>query len=335
MEGNGLQSMGVLEGSGLWSQLGGLIEMGREKGFEAGCFARGLVINKHILHYGPFGPMCYSGWNIYLVVFRARGRNLVYYLVITSRKEGSARTKPSKVEAMGASTIPERIYLFLLDVDAGWGHHPFFGFLPLSLSNSKHTCIPVSKLEENLRLVRHKVMASERFKVKIAGRNVVLSESGTLKVINDGVTIARAIELSDAIENAGAVLIQEVATKTNDLAGDGTTTAIILAREMIKAGLLAVAFGANPVSLKKGMDKTVKELVKVLKTKSCPVKGRDDIKAIASISAKNDDFIGNLIADAVDNIGPDGVISIESSSSSETSVMVEEGMKGLNMRLVY
>ncbi|KAL6992082.1 hypothetical protein U1Q18_010193 [Sarracenia purpurea var. burkii] len=162
MEGNGLQSMGVLEGSGLWSQLGGLIEMGREKGFEAGCFARGLVINKHILHYGPFGPMCYSGWNIYLVVFRARGRNLVYYLVITSRKEGSARTKPSKVEAMGASTIPERIYLFLLDVDAGWGHHPFFGFLPLSLSNSKHTCIPVSKLEENLRLVRHKVMASER-----------------------------------------------------------------------------------------------------------------------------------------------------------------------------
>ncbi|KAI8000055.1 hypothetical protein LOK49_LG09G02840 [Camellia lanceoleosa] len=159
------------------------------------------------------------------------------------------------------------------------------------------------------------------------GRNVVLSESGTLKVINDGVTIARAIELADAIENAGAVLIQEVATKTNDLAGDGTTTAIILAREMIKSGLLAVAFGANPVSLKKGMDKTVKELVNVLRNKSCPVKGRDDIKAIASISAGNDDFIGNLIAEAIDKIGPDGVISIASSSSSETSVMVEEGMK--------
>lgn len=159
------------------------------------------------------------------------------------------------------------------------------------------------------------------------GRNVVLSESGTLKVINDGVTIARAIELADAIENAGAVLIQEVATKTNDLVGDGTTTAIILAREMIKSGLLAVSFGANPVSLKKGMDKTVKELVNVLRNKSCPVKGRDDIKAIASISAGNDDFIGNLIAEAIDKIGPDGVVSIASSSSSETSVMVEEGMK--------
>ncbi|KAK9267084.1 hypothetical protein L1049_009502 [Liquidambar formosana] len=159
------------------------------------------------------------------------------------------------------------------------------------------------------------------------GRNVVLSESGTLKIINDGVTIARAIELSDAIENAGAMLIREVANKTNDSAGDGTTTAIILARAMIKSGLLAVAFGANPISLKKGMDKTVKELVRVLKKKSFPVKGRDDIKAVASISAGNDEFVGNLIAEAIDKIGPDGVISLESSSSSETSVIVEEGMK--------
>ncbi|XP_057510491.1 chaperonin 60 subunit alpha 2, chloroplastic-like isoform X1 [Actinidia eriantha] len=159
------------------------------------------------------------------------------------------------------------------------------------------------------------------------GRNVVLSESGNLKVINDGVTIAKAIELSDTIENAGADLVQEVATKTNDMAGDGTTTAIILAREMIKSGLLAVAFGANPVSLKSGMAKTVKELVNVLRHKSCPVKGRDDIKAIASISAGNDDFIGNLIAEAISKIGPDGIINIESSSTSETSVIVEEGMK--------
>ncbi|KAL7611948.1 hypothetical protein Lser_V15G06684 [Lactuca serriola] len=159
------------------------------------------------------------------------------------------------------------------------------------------------------------------------GRNVVLSESGTLKVINDGVTIAKAIELPDSIENAGAVLIQEVATKTNDLAGDGTTTAIVLAREMIKSGLLAVAFGANPISLKKGMEKTVKELIKVLKKKSIPVSKRDDIKAIASISAGNDEFIGNLIAEAIDKTGHDGIISIESSSSSETSVIVEEGMK--------
>ncbi|XP_075672544.1 chaperonin 60 subunit alpha 2, chloroplastic isoform X1 [Castanea sativa] len=159
------------------------------------------------------------------------------------------------------------------------------------------------------------------------GRNVILSESGSLKVINDGVTIARSIELSDAIENAGAMLIQEVATKMNDLAGDGTTTAIVLARAMIKSGMLAVAFGANPVSLKKGMDKTVKELVKVLKKKSVPVRGRDDMKAVATISSGNDEFVGNLIAEAIEKIGPDGVISIESSSSFETSVIIEEGMK--------
>ncbi|KAJ4702494.1 RuBisCO large subunit-binding protein subunit alpha, chloroplastic [Melia azedarach] len=159
------------------------------------------------------------------------------------------------------------------------------------------------------------------------GRNVILSESETLKVINDGVTIARAIELSDSIENAGAMLMQEVASKMNDLAGDGTTTAVILAREMIKSGLLAVSFGANPVSVKKGMHKTVKELVKILKKKSFPVKGRGDIKAVASISSGNDEFVGNLIAEAINKIGPDGVIFIESSSSFETSIMVEEGMK--------
>ncbi|XP_076890869.1 chaperonin 60 subunit alpha 2, chloroplastic-like [Bidens hawaiensis] len=159
------------------------------------------------------------------------------------------------------------------------------------------------------------------------GRNVVLSESGSLKVINDGVTIAKAIELSDSVENAGAVLIQEVATKTNDLAGDGTTTAIVLSREMIKAGLLAVSFGANPISLKKGMERTVKELIEVLKKKAIPVTKTDDIKAIASISAGNDEFVGNLIAETIDKIGHDGIISIESSSSSETSVIVEEGMK--------
>lgn len=159
------------------------------------------------------------------------------------------------------------------------------------------------------------------------GRNVVLSESGKLKVINDGVTIAQAIELPDTIENAGATLIQEVATKTNRLAGDGTTTAIVLAREMIKAGLLAVNFGANPVSMKKGMEQTVRELVKTLKMKSHPVRGNDDIKAVASISAGNDEFIGCLIAEAIKKIGPDGVICVESSSSAETSIMVEEGMK--------
>ncbi|CAM8932988.1 unnamed protein product [Rhodiola kirilowii] len=159
------------------------------------------------------------------------------------------------------------------------------------------------------------------------GRNVVLSESGKLRVINDGVTIAKSIELQDAIENAGALLIQEVASKTNDSAGDGTTTAIILARALIEYGLLAVSFGANPLSVKIGMDKTVKGLVKILKDRTIPVEGKIDIKAVASVSAGNNEFVGNIIAETIEKIGPDGVISIESSSSSETFVIVEEGMK--------
>ncbi|KAJ9699255.1 hypothetical protein PVL29_008044 [Vitis rotundifolia] len=159
------------------------------------------------------------------------------------------------------------------------------------------------------------------------GRNVVLDEFGSPKVVNDGVTIARAIELADAMENAGAALIREVASKTNDSAGDGTTTASVLAREIIKLGLLSVTSGANPVSIKKGIDKTVHELVKELEKKARPVEGGDDIKAVATISAGNDELIGSMIADAINKVGPDGVLSIESSSSFETTVDVEEGME--------
>lgn len=159
------------------------------------------------------------------------------------------------------------------------------------------------------------------------GRNVVLDEFGAPKVINDGVTIARAIELEDPMENAGAALIREVASRTNDSAGDGTTTASILAREMIKLGLLNVTAGANPVSIKKGIDKTVTFLVEQLQEKARDVKGREDIRAIAAISAGNDDLVGEMIANAIDKVGADGVLSIESSSSFETSVEVEEGME--------
>ncbi|XP_022755614.1 ruBisCO large subunit-binding protein subunit alpha-like [Durio zibethinus] len=159
------------------------------------------------------------------------------------------------------------------------------------------------------------------------GRNVVLDEFGSPKVVNDGVTIARAIELPNAMENAGAALIREVASKTNDSAGDGTTTASVLAREIIKLGLLSVTSGANPVSVKRGIDKTVQGLVEELEKKARPVKGRDDIKAVASISAGNDDLIGTMIADAIEKVGPDGVLSIESSTSFETTVDVEEGME--------
>ncbi|KAI0495607.1 hypothetical protein KFK09_021909 [Dendrobium nobile] len=159
------------------------------------------------------------------------------------------------------------------------------------------------------------------------GRNVVLDEKDIPKVINDGVTIARAIELADAFENTGAMLIQEVACKTNDSAGDGTTTAIILAREIIKLGLLAISCGANPVSLKKGIDKAVSEVVQILRSKSIPIRGKEDVKAVASISAGNDDFIGNLIAEAIERIGHDGVISIESSSCLDTFIEIQDGMK--------
>ncbi|KAJ4891158.1 hypothetical protein Rs2_30906 [Raphanus sativus] len=159
------------------------------------------------------------------------------------------------------------------------------------------------------------------------GRNVVLDEFGSPKVVNDGVTIARAIELPDAMENAGAALIREVASKTNDSAGDGTTTASVLAREIIKHGLLSVTSGANPVSLKRGIDKTVQGLIEELEKRARPVKGGSDIRAVATISAGNDELVGAMIADAIDKVGPDGVLSIESSSSFETTVEVEEGME--------
>lgn len=160
------------------------------------------------------------------------------------------------------------------------------------------------------------------------GRNVVLENpAGMPQVINDGVTIARAIELPDAVEDAGAQLIKEVAGRTNDSAGDGTTTASVLARELIKYGLQSVTAGRNPVSIKRGMDKCCAFLSEKLEEKAVPVKGRTDIQAVASISAGNDDFVGDMIADAMEKVGADGVLSIESSTSLETTVEVEEGME--------
>ncbi|KAJ3678382.1 hypothetical protein LUZ60_002185 [Juncus effusus] len=158
------------------------------------------------------------------------------------------------------------------------------------------------------------------------GRNVVIDSSDVPKVINDGNTIAKSIELSNPIQNSGASLLKEVAKKTNESAGDGTTTGIILAREMIKLGLQAVNNGSNPVSLKNGIDRTVGKLVQILQSKSIPVTNKQQIQAIASISAGNDDYIGNLIANALERIGHDGVITLESSSSLETLIEVQEGM---------
>lgn len=150
---------------------------------------------------------------------------------------------------------------------------------------------------------------------------------GVPQVINDGVSIARAIELEDPVENAGAQLIKEVAGRTNDSAGDGTTTATVLAREMIHFGLQAVTAGGNPISIKKGIDKTTDFLVEKLKSLARPVKGSEDIKNVASISAGNDEEIGRMISDALDKVGADGVLAIESGNSLETSVEVQEGME--------
>ena len=161
-----------------------------------------------------------------------------------------------------------------------------------------------------------------------AGRNVVLEQDyGVPQVINDGVSIARAIELEDPVENAGAQLIKEVAGRTNDAAGDGTTTATVLAREMIHYGLQAVTSGANPISIKKGIDKTTNYLMEKLLENSRPVKGSEDIRSVAAISAGNDDEIGKMIADALDKVGADGVLAIESSQGLETVVEVQEGME--------
>ncbi len=159
------------------------------------------------------------------------------------------------------------------------------------------------------------------------GRNVVLDKSfGAPLITNDGVTIAKEIELEDKFENMGARLVKEVSTKTNDVAGDGTTTATVLAQSMIKEGVKNVAAGADPMAIKRGMDKAVNAAVEGLKEISSDVNGKDDIARVASISANNEE-IGNLIAEAMEKVSKDGVITIEESKTSNTELNVVEGMQ--------
>ncbi len=159
------------------------------------------------------------------------------------------------------------------------------------------------------------------------GRNVVLDKKfGSPQIINDGVTIAREIELEDPVENLGAQLVKEVATKTNDIAGDGTTTAAILAQAIIREGLKNVTAGANPMILKRGIEKAVKAVVEDLEKLSKPVETRDAISQVAAISA-DDETIGELIADAMEKVGKDGVITIEESKGFTTDLKVVEGMQ--------
>jgi chaperonin GroEL len=160
------------------------------------------------------------------------------------------------------------------------------------------------------------------------GRNVMLAKSfGSPSVTKDGVSVAKEIELEDAYENMGAQMAKEVASKTADIAGDGTTTATVLAQAIAKQGLKTIAAGANSMDVKRGIDDTVNQIIKKLDDASKEIKGKDDIAKVATISANNDEEIGKLIADAMEKVGNDGVITIEESKTAETTLDVVEGMQ--------
>ncbi len=159
------------------------------------------------------------------------------------------------------------------------------------------------------------------------GRNVVLSKKwGSPTITKDGVTVAKEIELEDPYENMGAQLVKEVASKTNDVAGDGTTTATVLAQAILHEGLRSIASGANPLTVKRGIDKAVEAVVARIKELSHPVAGKEDVENVASISG-NDPEIGRYVAEAMDKVGKDGVITIEESKGTDTTVNVVEGMQ--------
>ncbi len=160
------------------------------------------------------------------------------------------------------------------------------------------------------------------------GKNVVLSKSfGSPVITNDGVTIAKEIELNDPYEDMGARLVKEVATKTQDVAGDGTTTATLLTQAMLHKGMRNITVGANPIEIKRGIDKATEAVVNAIKAMSEEVKSKDKIKQVATVSANNDEMIGNLISDAMGKVGANGVITVEEAKSLETSLEVVEGMQ--------
>ncbi|TRU85360.1 MAG: chaperonin GroEL [Microcystis novacekii Mn_MB_F_20050700_S1] len=160
------------------------------------------------------------------------------------------------------------------------------------------------------------------------GRNVVLEKKfGAPQIVNDGITIAKEIELEDHIENTGVALIRQAASKTNDVAGDGTTTATVLAHAIVKEGLRNVAAGANPISLKKGIDKAADFLVSQIAEHSKPVEDSKAIAQVGAISAGNDDEVGEMIANAMDKVGKEGVISLEEGKSMTTELEITEGMR--------
>src|SRR5471030_931210 len=160
------------------------------------------------------------------------------------------------------------------------------------------------------------------------GRNVVIDKKfGAPTITKDGVTVAKEIELSDPIENMGAQMVKEVATKTSDNAGDGTTTATVLAQAIFREGLKNVTAGTNPMAIKRGIDKAVTAVIEELKKISVPTTGKKEIAQVGSISANNDQEIGNLIAEAMEKVGKDGVITVEEARGLETTLETVEGMQ--------
>jgi chaperonin GroEL len=159
------------------------------------------------------------------------------------------------------------------------------------------------------------------------GRYVAIDKGYTTEIINDGVSVAKSIELSNKKEEVGAKLIKEVASKTQDLAGDGTTTATVLAQAILKEGLKYINSGANPIEVRAGIEKATQKVIDFLKSKSTPISSKEQIASVATISANNDEEIGKLIAEAMEKVGNDGVITVEEASAMETSVEVTKGME--------
>ena len=161
-----------------------------------------------------------------------------------------------------------------------------------------------------------------------AGRNVLIDKKfGAPTSTKDGVTVAKEIELADAFENMGAQMVREVASKTSDVAGDGTTTATVLAQAIYREGLKNVTAGARPIDLKRGIDRAVKEVVQELRNISRNITGKKEIAQVGTISANNDPEIGELIAEAMDKVGKDGVITVEEAKGMDTELKVVEGMQ--------
>src|SRR3989338_739100 len=185
--------------------------------------------------------------------------------------------------------------------------------------------------DENARKARlagvDKVANTVKITLGPQGRNVILDKALHPVVTNDGVTIAKEIELTDKFENIGAKLVKEVASKTQDTAGDGTTTATLLAQAMIREGMKNITAGANPMEVRKGIEKATTEVVSYLKSKSVDVKDKEKIVQVATISANGDELFGKLIANAMEKVGNSGVITVEEAKSFETHLEVVEGMQ--------